>query len=153
MSSSLANNVKNVLSKVKSISESGPERLTVDKAFVPLFKNSYVSTESKTTYSPFDFSIASQRFANKVAKNKKAHLMKSSAFNAQEVNPLDFYIMPHLLSGYMSQSGSILHRDITGLEARKQKQMTKAIKRARAFGLLSSVAQDVSTFEKRGMSL
>lgn len=146
------NSAKNALKTISELSKT-TEKFSVHRAFVPLFKNSYNSQESKSTYSPFDFSIASQRYQNKISKATKSHKMKSSAFNAPEVNPLDFYIMPHLLSSYMSQSGSILHRDITGLNPRKQKAMARAIKRARAFGLMSSVAQDVSTFEKRGPAL
>lgn len=146
------NSAKNALKTISELSKTS-EKLSVHRAFVPLFKNSYNSAESKAVYSPFDFSIASQRYQNKVTAAQRAQRMRTSAFNAPEVDPLAFYIMPQLLSPYLSQSGSILHRDVTGLTARKQKAMARAIKRARAFGLLSSVAQDVSTFEKRGPSL
>lgn len=122
------------------------KRTTIDDRFIPTFLN-------KKTYDPFDFSISSQRYQNKVFKTQLSQHMKLSSFNTNEINPLDFYTMPHLLNSYMNVSGQILNRSVTGLSARKQKQMAKAIRRARAFGLMSSVAKDVSTFPKRGSSL
>ena len=122
------------------------QKTTIDDSFIPSFHN-------KTTYAPFDFSIASQRYQNKVYKSQLAKNMQSSSFNTVEINPTDFYVLPHLLSIYVNVSGQILHRSVTGLSGKKQKQMAKAIRRARAFGLMSSVAKDVSTFPKRGSSL
>lgn len=130
----------------KLASDISQKRTTVDDRFIPYFNN-------KTTYDPFDFSIASQRYQSKVYKTQLAQHMKSSSFNTVEINPTDFYVMPHLLNNYMNSSGQILHRSVTGLSAKKQKQMAKAIRRARSFGLMSSVAKDVSTFPKRGSSL
>lgn len=121
-------------------------KTTINDRFIPNFID-------KTTYDPFDFSIASQRYQNKVMKTQLSQHMKSSSFNALEINPTDFYVLPHLLSSYMNVSGQILHRSVTGLSPKKQKQMSKAIRRARSFGLMSSVAKDVSTFPKRGSSL
>ncbi|GMM28572.1 mitochondrial 37S ribosomal protein [Martiniozyma asiatica (nom. inval.)] len=117
----------------------------VNRSFVPML--------DKARYDPYDFTIASQKSKNYLRKVKTELTMENSAFNAPQVNPETFYILPHLLSGYMSQSGNILHRSVTKLSDRKQRQMTKAIKRARSFGMLSSVARDVSTFPKRNTTL
>ncbi|VEU19445.1 DEKNAAC100078 [Brettanomyces naardenensis] len=107
----------------------------------------------QTTYDPFDFSVAKTRYNKKINHLNKERLMKKSSFNADEVNPSDFYCMPHLLTKYMNTSGQIQHHTVTGLVPKKQKAMTKAIKRSRAFGFMSSVAKDVSTFTKRGPTL
>ena len=138
--------VKKILDTANDMNKSQSERVIIDSRFIPEFY-------SKTTYDPFDFSISSQRYQSKVYKTKEAKVMKSSSFNAPEINPIDFYTLPHLLSNYMNSSGQILHRSVTGLAPKKQKQVAKAIRRARSFGLLSSVAKDVSTFTKRGSTL
>lgn len=144
-SESAFGSIKKAFNDINKIGQQN-QRTTIDDRFIPNFSN-------KKTYDPFDFSISSQRYQNKVFKSQLAQHMKNSSFNTTEINPTDFYIMPHLLSSYMNVSGQILHRSVTGLSPKKQKQMAKAIRRARAFGLMSSVAKDVSTFPKRGASL
>lgn len=139
---------KNAAKTSNSIDE---KPTTVNEQFIPSFDSRHDS--QKITYDPFDFSIASQRFNSRVNAVQFANKMKSSSFNSKEINPTDFYVLPHLLNGYMNESGQILHRSVTGLSGRKQKQMSKAIRRAKSFGLLSSVAKDVSTFPKRGDNL
>lgn len=140
--------IKEVFSDASKLGQQQQQnkRTTIDDRFIPTFLN-------KKTYDPFDFSISSQRYQNKVFKTQLSQHMKLSSFNTTEINPLDFYTMPHLLNSYMNVSGQILNRSVTGLSAKKQKQMAKAIRRARSFGLMSSVAKDVSTFPKRGSSL
>lgn len=139
-------NAMDALKAATKLQQSQPTKISIDDRFIPSFNN-------KTTYDPFDFSISSQRYQNKVYKTQFAQKMKSSSFNTVEINPTDFYVLPHLLSGYVNVSGQILHRSVTGLSPKKQKQMAKAIRRARSFGLMSSVAKDTSTFPKRGSSL
>lgn len=107
----------------------------------------------QTTYDPFDFSIAKTRYNKRINRINRERAMKKSSFNAEEVDPTDFYCMPQLLSKYMNTSGQILHHTVTGLSTKKQKAMAKAVKRARAFGLISSVGKDVSTFPRRGPTL
>lgn len=115
---------------------------------------SFINDFSKqTTYDPFDFSIANTRYHRKLQKIKKEEQMKQSSFNSEEVNPVSFYCMPQLLSKYLNNSGQIQHHTVTGLKPKKQKAMAKAVRRARAFGLLSPVARDVSMFPRRGSSL
>lgn len=136
--------VKRAFESANSIKEI--PRKTIDNRFIPDLTN-------KKRYNPFDFSIASQRFQSKIYNVKKSKIMENSSFNSSEINPLDFYTLPHLLSNYVNTSGQILHRSVTGLSAKKQKQVSKAIRRARSFGFMSCVANDVSTFPKRGDSL
>lgn len=140
-------NLLDVFSSAKDLtSTNAAQRVSVDTRFVPDFNN-------KTTYDPFDFSIASQRYQNKVNKTRIAKKLGTSSFNTPEIDPTNFYTLPHLLSPYVNQSGQILHRSVTGLANKKQKAIGKAIRRARAFGLMSSVAKDVSSFPKRGNTL
>lgn len=139
-------NLLDVFSSAKELKSAAAQRVSVDTRFVPDFNN-------KTTYDPFDFSVASQRYNVKVHKTRVAHQLRTSSFNAREIDPTNFYLLPHLLSPYVNQSGQILHRSVTGLGNSKQKKMAKAVRRARAFGLMSSVAKDVSSFPKRGGSL
>ncbi len=121
-----------------------------ESAVMQMFVNDF---SKQSTYDPFDFSIANTRYHRKLQKIRKEEEMKQSSFNSEEVNPEIFYCMPQLLSKYLNNSGQIQHHTVTGLKTRKQKAMAKAVRRARAFGLLSPVARDVSMFPRRGSSL
>ena len=47
-------------------------------------------------------------------------------------NPLDFdFTEPEALSRYVTETGKILPRKLTGLTARQQRHIAKAVKRAR----------------------
>lgn len=85
--------------------------------------------EYSTIYDPFDFSMAK---INIDRKNRS----KFKLFG-NNVNPLDLYTSPEILSQYMSSTGKILHSDVTGLSAKNQRRLAKAIRRAQAIGLLS----------------
>ncbi|AMD20655.1 HDL089Cp [Eremothecium sinecaudum] len=94
-----------------------------------------------TVYDPFDFSMA------RIHMDRKVNLKNSTEgdiFKASKFNPLDLYTNPEFLSRFMSSTGKILHRDVTGLSAKNQRLISKAIKRAQAIGLLSKVHQDVN---------
>ncbi|ODV85934.1 hypothetical protein CANARDRAFT_22719 [[Candida] arabinofermentans NRRL YB-2248] len=116
-------------------------------------RNFVNSMDGQVTYDPFDFTLQKIKYNAKIDKNVNERLMKSSSFNAPEINPLDFYCLPHMLSKYLSPSGQILHRSVTGLSPRKHKLMAKAVKRARAAGFLGAVSQDITFAPKRGSSL
>lgn len=107
----------------------------------------------QTTYDPFDFSIAKLRYDKKVKSESYNRVLEQSAFNSAEVNPKDYYVMPHMLSKFMNSTGQIQPHSVTGLKPNKQKAMAKAVRRSRAFGLVSSVSKDVAEFPKRGSSL
>ncbi|OUM52672.1 hypothetical protein BVG19_g1878 [[Candida] boidinii] len=104
-----------------------------------------------TTYDPFDFSIAKLRYDRKIRKHNEAKRMKNKSFNKANVNPLDFYCLPTFFNLYLNSTGSLLHRTVTGLKGDKQRKLTKAVKRARAAGYLSSVSNYSSS--KRGITL
>ncbi|CAI4060200.1 mitochondrial 37S ribosomal protein bS18m SKDI_05G1250 [Saccharomyces kudriavzevii IFO 1802] len=86
-----------------------------------------------TLYDPFDFSIGRIHLDRKYQANKNANksdVMKSGA------NPLEFYARPRILSRYVTSAGRIQHRDITGLSAKNQRRLSKAIRRCQAIGLM-----------------
>ncbi|CAG8469281.1 12816_t:CDS:2 [Ambispora gerdemannii] len=59
-------------------------------------------------------------------------------FNALGINPLKEYKNYNLLSSFVSDMGKILPRSQTGITAKNQRRLAKAIKRARSFGLIPS---------------
>ncbi|CAG8621144.1 1980_t:CDS:2 [Funneliformis caledonium] len=63
-------------------------------------------------------------------------------FNALKLNPLNY----KLLSNFVSDMGRILPRSITGLTAKNQRKLAKAIKRARSFGLIPSTHRRKADF-------
>ncbi|KAK9477179.1 hypothetical protein V1514DRAFT_334772 [Lipomyces japonicus] len=60
-------------------------------------------------------------------------------FKYLELDPMDKVIDPSFLSSFIRSSGEIRPAQTSNLHPRIQKKMTRAIKRARALGLLSSV--------------
>ncbi len=86
-----------------------------------------------TIYDPFDFSMGRIHLDRKYQANKNSNrndIMKSGA------NPLEFYARPRILSRYVTSTGRIQHRDITGLSAKNQRRLSKAIRRCQAIGLM-----------------
>lgn len=99
-----------------------------------------------STYDPFDFSLG------RIHLDRKHSLSNRSAndmFDKFGVNPLDLYTSPEVLSQFLSSTGKILHRDVTGLSAKNQRRVSKAIRRAQAIGLLSKTHRDVSFLPTR----
>ncbi|KAH3684703.1 hypothetical protein WICPIJ_004338 [Wickerhamomyces pijperi] len=89
------------------------------------------------TYDPFDFSIAK---LNLDRKQKKLNLAnETGVFDKKKLNPLDYYTSPNELNKFVSSTGRIQARDVTKLTLKNQKRLSKAIKRSRAVGLMSSV--------------
>jgi len=60
---------------------------------------------------------------------------KYCRFCAEKIDFID-YKNAKLLRGYMTERGKILSRKLTGTCSKHQRQLTKAIKRARAIALL-----------------
>ncbi|GMM56287.1 mitochondrial 37S ribosomal protein [Maudiozyma humilis] len=85
--------------------------------------------QQTTIYDPFDFSMARINLDYKNKSNFRQF--------GKNINPLDLYTSPEILSQYMSSTGKILHSDVTGLSAKNQRRLSKAIRRAQAIGLLS----------------
>ncbi|ORX63210.1 ribosomal protein S18 [Hesseltinella vesiculosa] len=70
-------------------------------------------------------------------------------FNVLGLNPLHEYKNYRLLSNFVSDIGKILPREKTGLTAKNQRKLAKAIKRARAMGLMSTTSKDPHRFSTR----
>jgi len=65
---------------------------------------------------------------------------KSCPFNAKDAPPID-YKDTRLLQGFMSERGKIVPSRITAVSAKKQRELAKAIKRARHLGLLPYIVK------------
>ena len=100
------------------------------KVVEPRFLKQF-NTES--IYDPFDFSLARINLDRKFNENKKP---------LNKINPLDLYLYPEILSKYVSSTGRILHRDVTGLSPRDQRLISKAIRRCQAIGLMSKTSNN-----------
>lgn len=100
------------------------------KVVEPRFLKQF-NTES--IYDPFDFSLARINLDRKFNENKKP---------LNRINPLDLYLYPEILSRYVSSTGKILHRDVTGLSSRDQRLISKAIRRCQAIGLMSKTSNN-----------
>ncbi|CAO3611283.1 unnamed protein product [Mucor hiemalis] len=61
-------------------------------------------------------------------------------FNVLGLDPLHEYKNFRLLTHFVSDMGKILPRSQTGVSAKNQRKLAKAIKRARAMGLMSSTS-------------
>ena len=65
---------------------------------------------------------------------------KSCPFSAKDAPQIDYKDV-RLLQGFMSERGKIVPSRITAVSASKQRELSKAIKRARFLGLLPFVIQ------------
>ena len=65
---------------------------------------------------------------------------KSCPFNAKDA-PAIAYKDTRLLQGFMSERGKIVPSRITAVSAKKQRELAKAIKRARHLGLLPYIVK------------
>ncbi|KAJ1985395.1 hypothetical protein H4R34_000049 [Dimargaris verticillata] len=62
--------------------------------------------------------------------------VRSDRFTRQGINPLNEYRDVNMLSQYVTEMGRIKHRRHTNLTNKSHRRVAKAIRRARAFGLL-----------------
>ena len=65
---------------------------------------------------------------------------KSCPFNGKDAPVIDYKDV-RLLQGFMSERGKIVPSRITAVSAKKQRELAKAIKRARHLGLLPYVVK------------
>mgnify|MGYP003614062137 CR=1 FL=1 len=65
---------------------------------------------------------------------------KSCPFSAKNAPKID-YTDVRLLQGFMSERGKIVPSRITAVSAKKQRELSKAIKRARTIGLLPYIVK------------
>ncbi|KAK9387522.1 hypothetical protein V1515DRAFT_600895 [Lipomyces mesembrius] len=62
-------------------------------------------------------------------------------------SPLEFYKDAHFLSEFVSPMGQIYAREITGLSCKNHRLVVRAVKRARAAGLLSTVHRAITRLQ------
>jgi len=89
-------------------------------------------------YDPSD--LREQAFRTHLAQKRKKG--KQDPFALLGINPLHEYKNTRLFLPFLSEMGRIKSRFDTGLSAKNQRRVTKAIKRARAMGLLSFNTKD-----------
>jgi small subunit ribosomal protein S18 len=65
---------------------------------------------------------------------------KSCPFAAKDAPQIDYKDV-RLLQGFMSERGKIVPSRITAVSAKKQRELAKAIKRARQIGLLPYIVK------------
>ena len=65
---------------------------------------------------------------------------KSCPFSGKEAPKIDYKDV-RLLQGFISERGKIVPSRITAVSAKKQRELSKAIKRARHIGLLPYIVQ------------
>ncbi|CCC70360.1 hypothetical protein NCAS_0E02900 [Naumovozyma castellii] len=113
----------------------------IDEVFVKKFQQGSI-------YDPFDFSMAKVNLDRKT----KSLIGTSKTYNiSYNINPLDLYSSPSELNKFISSTGKILHRDVTGLSAKNQRRLSKAIKRAQSIGLLSKTHKHVDALPRRSL--
>ncbi|KAF5363726.1 hypothetical protein D9756_000740 [Leucocoprinus leucothites] len=65
----------------------------------------------------------------------------NDVFRQLDLDPLDFSLNPGVLSAFTSEMGKIYGRNVTGLTARNQRRLGKAIRRARMVGVLPQLSK------------
>ncbi|KAK8442894.1 hypothetical protein ACI3LY_002692 [Candidozyma auris] len=128
---------KTVVGMARNIQETSKPPVNVHKFYNSKF-------EFGQTYDPFDYSTTKMAMNNKAKLKKRPSLLNydngaHDPFVKAGLNPLDLYMMPEVLSRFVSSTGQILPRDRTRCNAVNQKKLSIAIKRARVSGLLSTV--------------
>lgn len=85
---------------------------------------------------PFDFSH--HRVNMDQMEYSKKRKLTEDPFERLGIDPSTLYALPEVLSLFLSSSGQILPRSVTGCSAKNQKKLLNAIKTARACGVLLS---------------
>lgn len=89
------------------------------------------------TYDPFDFSQNKLDMEKKEFRKSKETL--TDPFERTGIDPSNLYTMPEILSRFITSSGQILPRSLTGCNVKNQRKLANVIKTSRACGLLSVV--------------
>ncbi len=142
---------RNSISALKSVVDleqdfSKDEALPIDPRFAKRF------TEDEV-YDPFDFSFARHQL-NRIKNTQRTNTIDpfsskepqgaakavSDPFTRCNIDPTNLWAYNFILRYYVSEAGRIYHRDANvSVSAKNHKKLTKAIKRARAAGLISNV--------------
>ncbi|CUM50430.1 unnamed protein product [Debaryomyces tyrocola] len=143
-----SNNNSSVISRVvgmaRSLQENTQPPINIAKPFTKKFNLS-------ETYDPFDFSNDKMDIEKRERRQTVPYEKMVDPFQKAGVDPLDIYTMPEILSRFLSSTGQILPREITGCNAKNQKKLSNAIKRARTCGLLSTVHKHSRYLPTRNM--
>lgn len=95
-----------------------------------------------STYDPFDFSLT------KIKLDRNAEAPAVDQFKAHKMDPVKLWKNPVQLSEFITDNGQIIPGYKNGHRKKTQKRLAKAIRRARAAGLISSVHKDISLLPK-----
>ncbi|KAJ1951141.1 hypothetical protein FBU59_000335 [Linderina macrospora] len=90
---------------------------------------------AKAMYHPRELNEATAQRSMR-ERNQSQQQKRDDPFVAMGINPLKEYKNTYLLSNFVTEMGRIRPRYKTGLTAKSQRRVAKAIKRARAFGLM-----------------
>ncbi|OBA21940.1 ribosomal protein S18 [Metschnikowia bicuspidata var. bicuspidata NRRL YB-4993] len=138
---------RKVVDITRKLSETGKPPIAVDKAFQKQFR-------AGTMYDPFDFSMSrvdmektwDRRNRNAYGKYQNG---ANDVFEKNGIDPLDLYTMPEILSRFISSTGQVLPREITGCTSKNQRKLGIAVKRAVALGLLSATNKHLKFTSRR----
>ncbi|CCD25268.1 mitochondrial 37S ribosomal protein bS18m NDAI_0E04510 [Naumovozyma dairenensis CBS 421] len=118
----------------------------IDDKFVKKFQPGSI-------YDPFDFSMARLYYTRKNNMNginNNRRIINPNILD-KKFNPLDLYSSPNKLYPFLTSTGKILHRDVTGLSAKNQRRVSKAIRRAQSIGLISKTCGNLNTLPTRNI--
>ncbi|ODV80886.1 ribosomal protein S18 [Suhomyces tanzawaensis NRRL Y-17324] len=101
------------------------------------------------SYDPFDFSNTKLSMERKTFRKSKNTV--SDPFERTGIDPRNLYAMPEILSRFITSTGQILPRSVTGCNGKNQKRLSDAIKTARACGLLSSTHKHARYLPSRNL--
>lgn len=99
-----------------------------------------MTTENKATETVATEKATTERVAPRLYGRPYFQRSKSCPFSKPNAPAID-YKDTRLLSRYISEYGKIIPRHITGVSAKKQRELANAIKRARHLALLSPTAR------------
>ncbi|KAI8968031.1 ribosomal protein S18-domain-containing protein [Mycotypha africana] len=85
------------------------------------------------TYHPMDLDDTRYKEQQRTLRNS-SKINSEDPFDQLGIDPLHQYKNYKLLTRFISETGKILPRDQTGVRAKNQRRLAKAIKRARAMG-------------------
>lgn len=111
--------------------QEGTDKLSEIKDYKPVVEidpSFYPRLEPGLTYDPFDFSI------KKIKLDRQARL--GSKTNKLEGDPLKLWKNTDILAEFVNSNGMIIQGSVSGLPPKTQKKLSKAIRRARAAGLM-----------------
>lgn len=96
---------------------------------------------------------------NRKKAHKTDYFLNIPTADGKGINPLNEYLNPALLSHFVSNMGKIMSRSQTQLTWKNQRRLGKAVRRARAMGLMpyfgdvSSSAVKEAKFKKWGVPI